>query len=507
MFVRKFLLTPQSAMKIFYTSSCVLTRLLLFSFLFFTSISHAQIGIGNTSPDASSMLDITSADKGFLAPRMTTAQRTAITTPANSLLVYDTTLKSFYFYDGSTTAWVKINSSANERNNFKLVKSVADLAPELAAGGGAKYLLTSNTYYEINGTISLAFPIDLNNAYLSGLDANEDVLLRTSGTLFSGTTGGSIRNVTLTGGGTAFNITGGTSLLVQNTIVANFNSVGSISNVGLYFGNIVQFVNNTNGITYTSIGNLLLNNQAWLDSNNGTFETFTGTFGLIEKVSGFSTMNGSDVAINVSSNPTVGEGVILGTVFSGTTTAPSGFVNRYTTGSYTGFNFNNNWVINCPGIPRESDNEASANIYYNGGITTGFAQDANSNNTPFNLSGNSNTNTTTAVNMFRTTSLQSNRITYNGRRKRTFQVNASLSVRGNVVDQFYGFFIRKNSVTTLTETNSLMRINNTADINSISISGTVELLPGEWIEIWGQRLTGNGGTPQLAIFSLNLNIR
>ncbi len=339
------------------------------------------------------------------------------------------------------------------------------------------------------------------------MDANEDILVKLAGPIFQGATGGSIRNLTLTGGGSAFAITGGTSLLVQNTIVANFPNVGTISNIGLYFGNIVQFVNNTTGITYTSIGNLLLNNQAWLDSNNGTFETFTGTFGLIEKVSGFSTLNGSDIAINVSSNPVVGEGVILGTVFSGNTTAASGFVNRYTTGSYSGFNFNNNWVINSPGIPRESDNEGSANIYYNAGITTGFAQDANAANTPFNLSGNGNTNTTTAVNMFRTTSPQNNRITYNGRRKRTFQVNAALSVRGNISDQFYGFFIRKNGVTTLTETNSLMRINNTADINSISIAGTVELLPGEYIEIWGQRLTGSAGSPQLGIFSLNLNIR
>ncbi len=168
MFVRKSLLNPQIAMKIYYMSSCGLTRILLFSFLFFTSISQAQVGIGNTNPNASSMLDITSNEKGFLAPRMTTAQRTAITTPANSLLVYDTDLKSFYYYDLSSVSWVKINSGSNQRNNYKLVKSVADLAPELTAGGGTKYLLTSNTYYEINGTISLTAPIDIKQCLCFG---------------------------------------------------------------------------------------------------------------------------------------------------------------------------------------------------------------------------------------------------------------------------------------------------------------------------------------------------
>lgn len=497
-------------MKNSYKLPSLLGRLLLFAIIFFSLSTQAQVGIGNTNPDASSALDITSTTQGLLTPRMTSTQRLLIATPANSLLVYDTTIKSFYYYDLPSTTWVKINSASDQRNNYKLVKSVADLAPELALGGGSKYLLQSNTYYEINGTITLTVPIDINNAYVGGLDANEDVLSFPAGVIFQGNTGGSIRNVTLKGA-KAFEITGpgmatNTSLLVQNTIIDGMTtSVGSISGLGLYFGNIVQFLNNTNGISYSNIGNLLLNNQGWFLGNLGTYETFTGNFGLIEKVSGFSTVTTGATAINVSSNPTVGEGILLGTVFSGAGT----YINRYTVGSYAGFNFNINWVVNSPGIPRESDNESSANIYYNGGITSGFLQNANSDNSPFNLSGNSNSNTTTPVNMFRASSTPNNRITYNGRRKRTFQVNASLSVRGTIATQFYGFFIQKNGAggSSLIETNSLMRVNNIDDINSISISGTVELYPGEYIEIWGQRLTGSGGSPQLAIFSLNLNIR
>lgn len=76
-------------MKISFPNSCGLTRLLFFSFLFFASIAHAQVGIGNTNPDVSSMLDITSTSKGLLTPRMTTAQRIAISNPANGLMVYD----------------------------------------------------------------------------------------------------------------------------------------------------------------------------------------------------------------------------------------------------------------------------------------------------------------------------------------------------------------------------------------------------------------------------------
>src|SRR5690606_14603782 len=113
--------------------------------------------------------------------------------------------------------------------------------------------------------------------------------------------------------------------------------------------------------------------------------------------------------------------------------------------SYTGYNFTNAWTVNCPGIPRESDDVASGNIYYNGAITTGFVQSVTNNN-EFNLSGTTpNLNTTTAVNLFRASSPQNNRLTYLGKKTRTFQINASLSVRGNSgTGDYYAFFIKKN---------------------------------------------------------------
>ncbi|WP_070808647.1 hypothetical protein [Dysgonomonas macrotermitis] len=58
--------------------------------------SYSQIGINNDSPDASTVLHmegVTGGDKGLLIPRMTTVQKTAIASPAHSLLVYDTDLK------------------------------------------------------------------------------------------------------------------------------------------------------------------------------------------------------------------------------------------------------------------------------------------------------------------------------------------------------------------------------------------------------------------------------
>lgn len=481
-----------------------LITLTLAIFASVTSVAIAQVGIGTVNPEASSMLDITSTEKGMLTPRMTTAQRTAISSPANGLLVYDTTENAFYFYKSS--AWSKIDSA--KRSMHKLIQSEADLAAELTAGGGSTYRLSTDTLYEINGTIALLHPIDLNNAYIIGFDTNEDILFKSGGTMFSGTKGGSIKGVTLTApGGTVFGIAGSNTdnFIFRDAVVANSASVGSISGFGLTFVSIVQFVGNTTGITYSSITKLLLSNMGWLSTNAGTYETFTGNFNFIQKQGGFSEVNGSAIGIDVSSNPAVGTGVLTGVSFNGTSTQ---YIKRYTSGSYTGFNFNNAWTVNCPGIPVESDEVATGNIYFNGTITSGFLQSV-SNNAEFNLTGNGSSNSTSAVNLLRMSSPQNNRLQYLGKKTRTFQISASLSVRGDVsTGDFYGFFIKKNGATgiTLVETNTLMRVNNTSDINSLSISGTVELAPNDYIEIWGQRLVGSGNT-SISVFSLNLNIK
>ncbi len=75
-------------------------------------VQAQNIGINATgsSPDASAMLDVQSSSKGFLMPRMTTVQRTAIATPAEGLKVYDTDTKSFWFYNG--TGWIALATGA-----------------------------------------------------------------------------------------------------------------------------------------------------------------------------------------------------------------------------------------------------------------------------------------------------------------------------------------------------------------------------------------------------------
>jgi hypothetical protein len=62
-------------------------------------VANAQVGIGNSNPDASSVLDMTSVTQGLLTPRMTTSNRNAILNPAIGLLIYNTTTSHFNYFD------------------------------------------------------------------------------------------------------------------------------------------------------------------------------------------------------------------------------------------------------------------------------------------------------------------------------------------------------------------------------------------------------------------------
>ncbi|WP_419868091.1 hypothetical protein [Chryseobacterium sp. CT-SW4] len=55
-----------------------------------TSVMYGQVGINTTTPDKSSIVDMSTNNKGLLIPRLTQQEKIAIAEPANGLLVYDT---------------------------------------------------------------------------------------------------------------------------------------------------------------------------------------------------------------------------------------------------------------------------------------------------------------------------------------------------------------------------------------------------------------------------------
>ncbi|MEI6349117.1 MAG: hypothetical protein WCP69_14310 [Bacteroidota bacterium] len=107
--------------------SYVFTLLII---VFSSQYVFAQLGVNadGSNPNSSSMLDINSANKGILIPRVSltgTLDVSTITTPATSLLIYNTAsagiipnnvVPGFYFWNGSQ--WTRIGNAVHTHENL-----------------------------------------------------------------------------------------------------------------------------------------------------------------------------------------------------------------------------------------------------------------------------------------------------------------------------------------------------------------------------------------------------
>lgn len=95
-------------MKYFYLTSII--------FLFNLSV-FAQVGIGTTTPDPSAVLELKSTDKGLLPPRLTESERNGISSPAEGLIIYNTTVDLIEFYDSAQ--WVALPQTCALKVEYK----------------------------------------------------------------------------------------------------------------------------------------------------------------------------------------------------------------------------------------------------------------------------------------------------------------------------------------------------------------------------------------------------
>jgi hypothetical protein len=195
-----------------------------------------NVGIGTTTPNPKAALDISSTTKGLLIPSMTTAQRTAITTPPNGLMVYDTDRKSFYHYDGSL--WRIILNSDYWNRTSAASNYVTNLQDSIGIG-----VISPTHRLDVNGNIHSS------NNLLA--DNNINATGSVSGASLI-TTGN------ITASGTSFlsgDVTTNSDLIVNNT-TATMQLKSSSVNKGFFqlSGNNVRFGTNSGNTT----GNLIM---------------------------------------------------------------------------------------------------------------------------------------------------------------------------------------------------------------------------------------------------------
>lgn len=71
--------------------------------------NHGQVGVGTGQPDNSALIELKSTEKGFLPPRMNTAQRDAIGSPTAGLIVFNLDCNDLQLFNG--TGWVSVSNA------------------------------------------------------------------------------------------------------------------------------------------------------------------------------------------------------------------------------------------------------------------------------------------------------------------------------------------------------------------------------------------------------------
>jgi hypothetical protein len=143
----------------------------------FTLNSHAQTGIGTTTPNASAKLDVYATNKGFLPPRVTltsVTDATTIASPAEGLLVYNLgsvgLQAGYYYWNGANWATIATATSAGNgvtaSDMVKLYDGVGNAATINSTGvtfsvtTSGKYLFDYSTSATCgNCTLTLNFQV------------------------------------------------------------------------------------------------------------------------------------------------------------------------------------------------------------------------------------------------------------------------------------------------------------------------------------------------------------
>ena len=86
---------------------------------------NVGIGANTFTPDNSALLELQSTNSGLLLPRMTKSQRDSISSPATSLIIYQTDNTPGFYYNAGTPSspnWVR-SSNSNDPTVFTTVRS------------------------------------------------------------------------------------------------------------------------------------------------------------------------------------------------------------------------------------------------------------------------------------------------------------------------------------------------------------------------------------------------
>ena len=255
----------------------VTLTIIIAAVMLLSATAHAAgVAINETGdqPAASAMLDVQNSTKGFLPPRMTEAQKNAISSPATGLMVYQTDgIIGLYTYNG--TAWTHVGSGSGTVTSVSATTPLANTGtatdPVIAITGtiADSNLATISTVGKVSNSATSAKNTNTANAIVAR-DASGNF---SAGTITANLSGNVTGNVT---GSLTGNADTATSALSANsaTSAASATTAGNVTGT-------VAVANGGTGTTNGSIAGIGALSFAAGGTGNLTLTPGTGGYTLL----------------------------------------------------------------------------------------------------------------------------------------------------------------------------------------------------------------------------------
>jgi hypothetical protein len=445
-------------------------------------IPSLKIGqVNDTLQSASAILEVNSTTQGIRPPRMTSAQKNAIT-KVEGLVVYDTDLDTLCQTNG--TVWGSIGSS-----NLVLVSSKG----EFPTPSGGIITLLANTTYFINGTIDLTgdrLVCGANTTIIGG--SSENCRIKSTGlasALITSVYSLPLRNITLEAS-LVLNLDGDGTTTALDWFGVNFTDCAVIGTVKDYTNFIMSdcaFLNSGGMTLDGTFGSVGFSNSLFdCNTTNTVFilpatTTISRRFRII--YSSFVVLSG-ETGININASATIPtESYILDTVnFSGGGTYLTGVTHTS----------NDSLFSSCTGITNTAVN---GQLYMQANAT---ATTVSATNTFYKIAG-----TTTASSDNSKFSHSNNRLTCDAVISRKYLIQAHLSFTSGATNVCEFGFYDSVLATVRTPSKTKSTANASGKAENISFACVVTLGLNDYIEIHG---ANTSATNDITVDQLNFII-
>lgn len=261
--------------------------LIIFSVLLPIQNFYGQIGVGTSTPHQSSILDISSSDKGLLIPNVSLTGSNDITTissPKESLLIYNTSTVSgvnevspgYYYFNG--TSWEKIGSSSATSSLWENLPSTNRMRISTQSNGVTNRTDDKNVYISDDGFVGIGRGAGSDKLMVNG-DINTGTLLGTEGAIYFGNANhGAKRNFASVENDVGLFTTAGSvhlSALGQATGTLIVNGDGTVR-IRSYVGNNFHETNPSTVLTVDGTG--IIQKADFPKSNISTISTNTADY-------------------------------------------------------------------------------------------------------------------------------------------------------------------------------------------------------------------------------------